>query len=67
MNKNTCEFLITAQAYAKNDPYKQTILLHDTFFQSDKDTATKEFHNKFESDYKILKVFSAINLSDNQL
>lgn len=57
------EFLVTAQAYFKNDIYKQTILLHDTFLAADKNYAQKEFEEKYQNDYNILKIFSVVNLS----
>ena len=59
------EFLVTAQAYAKDDSHKQTILLHDTFFEKDEDSAETQFLSKFSSDYNIVKVFSSIDITTN--
>jgi hypothetical protein len=56
------EFLVTAQAYSKQDLYKQTFLLHDTFLAISEIEAKEQFNNKFESNYNIMKIYSAINL-----
>lgn len=52
------EYLVTAQGYEKNDQYKQTILLHDTFMAKDDIDAKEMFKTKFENEYKIIKVYS---------
>ena len=61
---NSFEFLVTGQGYEHNDPYKQTILLHDTFFASDPNEAKNQFSDKFKSTHKIIKIFSSVNLDD---
>jgi hypothetical protein len=67
MQNNTQEFLVTGQAYEKNDPYKQTILLHDTFFANNQDEATSLFNKQFQDTYKIMKIYSAIDITTNQI
>lgn len=57
------EFLVTAQAYANNDKYKQTVILHDTFMVNDQCCAKKEFEKKYQNDFNILKIYSITNLS----
>lgn len=57
------EFLVTAQCYEKNDKDRQTILLHETFFADDSQKAQELFHNKFDNTYKIVKIYSAIELT----
>lgn len=59
------EYLVTAQAYEKSDPYKQTFLLHDTFITDDACDAENAFNTKFESTHKITKIFSVIDVSCN--
>lgn len=58
------EYLVTAQGYFKNDQYKQTILLHDTFMAKNESDAKGLFNAKFEDEYKIIKVYSAKNLTN---
>lgn len=58
------EFLVTAQGYDKTDEYKQTILLHDVFMAKDTDDAKSMFHKKFEDDYKILKIYSSLDMTN---
>jgi predicted nicotinamide N-methyase len=60
---NMLEYLVTGQGYATNDTNKQLILLHDTVFAHDANDAIIAFEEQFKSTYKILKVFSATNLS----
>lgn len=60
---SSTEFLVTAQAYAKDDEYKQTILLHDTFMVNDKNCAKQEFESKYQNEFNILKIFSITNLA----
>lgn len=63
MTSHNLEFLVTAQAYKKNDPDKQTILLHDTFFEKYEYNARQEFYNRFDKEYNIIKIFSVIDVS----
>ena len=67
MTNNTLEFLVTGQAYEKNDPYKQTILLHDTFFAGDENEARTMFNNRFRSTHKIIKIYSAIDVTQHRM
>jgi len=59
------EYLVTAQAYDKNDQYKQTFLLHDTFLAADESGARSAFIDKFHPTHNIVKIFSAIGLDNN--
>jgi hypothetical protein len=67
MSNNSQEFLVTGQAYEKNDPYKQTILLHDTFFAGDEDEARAMFSSRFRSTHKIMNIYSAIDVTENRI
>lgn len=52
------EFLVTGQGYEKEDRYKQTILLHETFFTHTKKEAELAFQQYFEPTHKIIKIYS---------
>lgn len=52
------EYLVTGQGYEKNDKYKQTILLHETFFTNTKLEAQLAFHQYFEPTHKVMKIYS---------
>lgn len=67
MTKTQLEFLVTAQGYEKNDPYKQTILLHETFFADDENEAKTLFNNKFRRTHKIINIYSAVDISENRV
>ena len=67
MSNNSQEFLVTGQAYEKNDPHKQTILLHDTFFAGDETEARVMFSNRFCSTHKIMNIYSAIDVTENEI
>lgn len=56
------EFLVTAQGYLKTDNTKQIILLHDVFKANTEQEATDMFKRAFETDYKVLNVYSAVNI-----
>lgn len=58
------EYLVTAQGYPKNDQYKQTILLHDTFMAKDESHAKELFNTKFEDEHKIVKIYSAQDITN---
>ena len=60
------EYLVTGQGYKKTDEYKQTILLHDSFFSDNSDAASTEFNEKFSKDYNLLKIHSVIPLDKEQ-
>lgn len=57
------EYLVTAQGYPKNDEYKQTILLHDTFMAKNENDAKGLFNQKFKDEYKIMQIYSAEDLT----
>lgn len=59
------EYLVTAQAYEKSDPYKQTFLLHDTFITDDAISAENCFNQKFNETHKITRIFSVIDVTCN--
>jgi hypothetical protein len=61
----TKEWLVTAQAYIKDDSSKQTILLHDTFFTDSDHKARDAFIDKFNNQYNIVKIYSIVDA--NQL
>ena len=56
------EYLVTGQGYEKNDPYKQTILLYDTFNASNENDAKNQFNIQFSTSHKIINIYSAENL-----
>jgi hypothetical protein len=58
------EYLVTAQGYKNNDQYKQTILLHDSFFVDNEDSATKAFKDKFELTHTVMNIYSVIKLTN---
>lgn len=58
------EYLVTAQGYEKQDSYKQTLILHDTFKASDEHDAKNQFSAKFAFTHNILNIYSAINVND---
>jgi hypothetical protein len=60
------EYLVTGQGYKKTDRYKQTILLHDSFFCNDSDDASAEFNEKFSKEYNLLKIHSVIPLDKEE-
>lgn len=61
------EFLVTGQGYEKTDEYKQTILLHETFFTKTELEAQLAFHQYFEPTYKIMRIYSAIDVTENRV
>lgn len=58
------EYLVTAQGYHRQDIYKQTILLHDSYITINADEAMNMFQKQFDAEYNILKVFSVEKISD---
>lgn len=58
------EYVVTAQGYEKSDEYKQTILLHDTFMAKNENDAKELFNQKFENDYKIIKIYSTQDVTN---
>lgn len=61
------EFLVTAQGYEKNDPYKQTILLHDVFSAEDQGQATSLFNKQFQDTHHIMKIYSILDITSNRV
>lgn len=61
---NKLEYLVTGMAYEKNDPYKQTLLLHDTFLANDADEAKDMFHSSLGNSHEILKIYSSVVIMD---
>ena len=58
------EYLVTAQGYDKQDSYKQTLILHDTFQAKDEHDARNQFYAKFSFTHKIMNIYSAIDMKD---
>lgn len=54
------EYLVTAQGYEKNDPYKQTLLLYDTFNAETEKQAENCFMQKYELTHHIINIYSSI-------
>ena len=63
-NMMLTEYLVTAQGYDKQDSYKQTLILHDTFQAKDEHDARNQFNTKFAFTHNILNIYSAINVND---
>lgn len=63
-NMMLTEYLVTAQGYDKQDAYKQTLILHDTFQAADEHDARNQFSAKFAFTHNILNIYSAINVND---
>lgn len=57
------EFLVTAQGYIKTDPYKQTIILYDTFYAINEQDATNQFNKKFNCSHNLIRIYSAKDIS----
>lgn len=53
------QFNVTAQVYNKFDTYKQTMLMNEVVSASSEEEAINTFQKIFESDYKVVKVYSA--------
>jgi hypothetical protein len=58
------EYLVTAQGYENNDQYKQTILLHDSFFVENEHNATQAFKDKFEPTHTVMNIYSVTKLTN---
>lgn len=67
MTNNTQEFLVTGQGYEKNDQYKQTILLHETFFTNTELEAQLAFQQYFEPTHKVMKIYSVIDITKHRI
>jgi hypothetical protein len=62
---NKFEYLVTGQGYELDDRYKQTLLLHDTFFANNEEDAKNLFNKQFSVTHKIINVYSVKNLKNN--
>lgn len=60
------EYLVTGQGYEKQDKYKQTVLLHDSFFANNSDDASVQFNDTFSKEYELLKIYSVIPLDKEE-
>lgn len=67
MSNNSQEFLVTGQAYEKNDEYKQTILLHETFFANDETEARNLFNNQFRKTHHIMRIYSVMDITQHRI
>ena len=60
MNK---EFIVTGQLKQRHD--SQTLILHQSFMSVSKEEAIQKFHNFFEPDLKIMKIYSVVDEHGN--
>jgi hypothetical protein len=59
----TKEFVVTGQLREKND--NQNLILHGAFEVTSRDEAVQEFHNHFEPDFEIVKIYSVVDENGN--
>ena len=52
------EFIITGQL---QDSDGQNLILHGSFFEFSREQAIEKFHQHFEPDLKVLKIYSVAN------
>jgi hypothetical protein len=52
------EFIVTGQL---QDSDGQSLILHGSFFESSREQAIEKFHQHFEPDLKVLKIYSVAN------
>jgi hypothetical protein len=52
------EFIVTGQL---QDSEGQSLILHGSFFESSREQAIEKFHQHFEPDLKVLKIYSVVN------
>lgn len=52
------EFIVTGQL---QDVDGQSLILHGSFFESSREQAIEKFHEYFEPDLKVLKIYSVVN------
>jgi hypothetical protein len=52
------EFIVTGQL---QDADGQSLILHGSFFESSREQAIEKFHEYFEPDLKVLKIYSVVN------
>ena len=52
------EFIVTGQL---QDTDGQTLILHGSFFEPSREEAIQKFHEYFEPDLKVMKIYSVVN------
>lgn len=52
------EFIVTGQL---QDTDGQTLILHGSFYESSREEAIQKFHEYFEPDLKVIKIYSVVN------
>jgi hypothetical protein len=52
------EYIVTGQLQDSNG---QSLILHGSFFESSREQAIEKFHQHFEPDLKVLKIYSVAN------
>lgn len=52
------EFIVTGQL---QDSDGQSLILHGSFFESSREQAIEKFHEYFEPELKVLKIYSVVN------
>lgn len=55
------EFTVTGQLKETRGSEKQMLILHRSFFTSSKEQAIKNFHDHFEPELKVIKIFSVVD------
>lgn len=54
----TKEFTVTGQLQESNG---QTLILHGSFFEKSREEAIQKFHEHFEPDLKVIRIYSVVN------
>ena len=57
------EFVVTGQLKQWYD--NQTLILHQSFVTESKESAIQKFHDHFEPDLKIMKIYSVVDEHGN--
>jgi hypothetical protein len=52
------EYIVTGQL---QDSDGQSLILHGSFFESSREQAIEKFHQHFEPDLKVIKIYSIVN------
>lgn len=52
------EFTVTGQLQEADG---QSLILHGSFFENSREEAIQKFHEHFEPNLKVLKIFSVVN------
>lgn len=61
------EFIVTGHLKDSIGAEKQTYILHNSFFVRSKEQAITAFHDFFEPELEVIKIFSVIDSSGNIL